>query len=47
MLTLLPGVLFGDHVVTMVVPPEGAPQSSGVMMLEMSVEVQVYVAVDP
>ncbi len=41
MLTVLPGELFGVQVVTMVDPPEGAPQRRGVTMLEMSVEVQV------
>ncbi len=46
-LTVLPGVLLGDQVVVMVAPPDGAPQSNGVTMLEMSVAVQVYVAVDP
>ncbi len=39
--TVLPGVLFGDQVVVTVVWPEGAPHSNGVMMFEMSVAVQV------
>jgi hypothetical protein len=39
--TLLPGVLLGDHVVFTVVCPEGAPHSNGVTIFEMSVDVQV------
>ena len=41
MLTVLPGVLLGDHVVVTVAPPAGAPQSNGLTILEMSVAVQL------
>ena len=41
MVIVLPGVLLGDHVVEIVVPPEGAPHKRGVMRLEMSVAVHL------
>ena len=46
-LTVLPGLLSGDHVVVTVYPPVGAPQSSGLMIPEIVEAEQGELLVDP